>query len=89
MSLVALRVSGVVYTDYSTDYNMGVQKFTNKCLKKNDTYTAIFSEGQDKHLNILLKEKSVNIIYKSEKAVNKTPGHGTFPRNTLVVFELK
>lgn len=55
-------------------------------LDKQHTYVVICSEHQDDILKYI--EENSKIIYKSPKAVNKTRGHGTKPRNTLIVFEL-
>ena len=54
---------------------------------KEDTYVAIFNPYQDEFLKRIKTLKSINILFVSEKAQNKsyTPG----PRNTLVIFEKK
>ena len=56
-------------------------------ISKKDTVVCIFAPYQI-GLNELLACKRIKILYVSPKAVNKRPGHGKAPRNTLVVFEL-
>jgi len=60
-----------------------------KVLKEDDTYCLVFSPTQKGLLDALLEEKRVKILFQGKKAVNKVQGHGTLPRNTLVIFELK
>jgi tRNA (Thr-GGU) A37 N-methylase len=56
-------------------------------ISKEDTVVCIFSLYQE-GLNELLACTKIKILYVSPKAINKRPGHGIAPRNTLVVFEL-
>jgi hypothetical protein len=58
-------------------------------LTKGDTYILIFSQSQKECLHFLKQQESINILYESKPAVNKVPGHGMEPRNTVVVFTLK
>lgn len=84
MSIVAVSLSNILkpskinrkwkYTPYAP------------LLNYDDTYIAISSEGQDEQLREI--EENYNVIWKSRKAVNRTPNHGSEPRNTLVIFEL-
>lgn len=53
--------------------------------KKNDTFILIFNHSQKELLKALEKSDLYKIIYKSKPAVNKVPGHGMEPRNTVVV----
>lgn len=62
-------------------------EYTLKKLDPQHTYVAIASDSQDKLLATI--EKNANVLFKSNKAVNKVPGHGHAPRNTLIIFEIK
>jgi hypothetical protein len=64
------------------------------CLRKDlsldatNTYMLTFGHGQDDLLEAFEKQWEGPILFKSKKAVNSVPGHGEYPRNTLIVFEL-
>jgi hypothetical protein len=58
-------------------------------LKKQHTYLMIFNNKQQDLLAMLKRNKNINILFESPMAVNKRQGHGTKPRNTVYVFELK
>jgi hypothetical protein len=60
-----------------------------KIFNKNDTYAIIFNIDQKDDLDFFLTLPQYKVIFKSPQACNTTPGHGTAPRNTLVIFELK
>lgn len=80
MSIYALAVSEVVgspWDDYPTTFTP----------KKGDTYILIFSVGQDRDLEKVIKNPKYKILYKGIKARNKRPGHGDYGRNTIVIFE--
>lgn len=59
-------------------------------FKREDTYiivcTALYGDS-DRALSYLKKRKDIKILFESALAVNKRPGHGTKPRNKIVVFE--
>lgn len=80
MSIYALAVSEVVGSPW--DYYP--KTFT---PKKGDTYILIFSIGQDRYLEEVIKNPKYKILYKGIKARNKRPGHGDYGRNTIVIFE--
>lgn len=86
MALVTCRVSDAVTTDWNT---AGRPYILNKSLKKEHTYIVVLSPTQDRQMKVLTTHKKVNVLFQSNKAVNKTVGHGITPRNTVVVFELK
>jgi len=53
------------------------------------TYMVIFAPAQEvqkRMFDKLVKTKELTLIYEAPKAVNRRPGHGTDPRNTLVIF---
>jgi len=53
------------------------------------TYMVIFSPGQGdikERFDGLVKTKQLRLIYEAPQAVNRNPGHGTDPRNILVIF---
>jgi hypothetical protein len=86
MALVTCRVSDAVTTDWKAS---GLPYVLNKNLRKEHTYIVVFSPTQDKPKEALTTNKKVNVLFQSTKAVNRINGHGTNPRNTVVVFELK
>jgi len=57
-------------------------------LNKTDTYISIFGASQNQILDAFQKVKEINILHMSKKSVNGREGHGTDPRNTVVVYEL-
>lgn len=75
------------YVRTATYYPVTTYKLAN--VNKKNTYALVFGLGNLNQLAWLEKQKEINILYKSPKAVNKAYGHGTNPRNTLVIFELK
>jgi hypothetical protein len=55
-------------------------------IKPEDTVVLIFSLGQEKELDILMKDPSIKILFKGDKAINGNyPREG--PRNTIVIIE--
>lgn len=65
-------------------------------FNEDDTYITIFNlystissdtEYNTAEYNSFKSSPHVKIIWESEMAVNRSPGHGTFPRNKLVVWE--
>ena len=76
---------------------------SNSRFKKENTYISIFNfkrnssnyfdpisednSYQIKAYEKLIETKGIKIIFDSELAVNRNPGHGTFPRNKIVVWE--
>lgn len=68
-------------------------------LNENDTYITILNmadshyvhENTDTHgsniYKLMKKDPHFKIIWESEMAVNRRPGHGTKPRNKMVIFE--
>ena len=74
----------------ASDYVWGVgytYKLDPRLLNVNDTYISIFGPGNAAFLNVFENDSRIKIIYKARKAVNRRPGHGFQPRNTLVVWE--
>jgi hypothetical protein len=74
----------------SNTYNEGVgysPKLDTRKLKPENTYISVFGPYQAGSMNVFLKDSRVKIIYQAKKAVNRRPGHGTDPRNTLFVWE--
>lgn len=63
-------------------------KYSMKKLDPQHTYIVISSVNNTPNF-IECIEKNTNVLFKSNRAVNKTPGHGTEPRNTIIVFEMK
>ncbi len=70
-------------------------------LNENDTYIYIFNlkktnwtsgreennARQIEYYKALINHPKIKVIWESEMAVNRNDGHGTFPRNKMVVFE--
>lgn len=82
------RQIDVNYTLYRSHYDYNAKNYSYTLYNNfntEDTYVCIFSPYQETYLNMLLKEPSIKIIFKSEKAINTN--HSGGPRNTLVVFE--
>lgn len=74
----------------SSNYIWGTGHVTHLVLDKlspDNTYIAIFGPHQLTVLDLMLKDSRIKIIYQAQRAVNRRPGHGTYPRNTLVVWE--
>ena len=86
---VEARVYQVIQEKYEDIYKPALRAVNLNKLNKEDTYMLIFSPGQEENMLTLLECEALNILYISKKAVNKRSGHGTAPRNTLVIFELK
>ncbi len=85
--IVSLSVYDVIPRQYNWRNNNHSFQFNKNILNTNDTYICIFGGGQDKELEYFESQKDIKIVYKSTKAVNRKPMHGTEPRNTLVVFD--
>lgn len=77
---------GLVKSTYT--YAKGYLYRLRNDLPPENTYYVIFGPGQEGHFERLKRSKRYKIIYKAPKAVNKNPGHGYEPRNTLVIFEV-
>ncbi len=86
--IIALSVYDVIPRQYNWLNNSWSFQFNRHNLNTNDTYICIFGNGQDEELKFFEKQTDIKIIYRSPKAVNRRPLHGTEPRNTLVIFEL-
>jgi hypothetical protein len=74
----------------ASDYVWGVgytYKLDPRYLNPNNTYISIFGPVNAAFLNVFENDSRIKIIYKAQKAVNRREGHGTDPRNTLVVWE--
>jgi hypothetical protein len=87
----------VIYTIATSQYSTGQYSY-----RDGNSITFDFSQLPSKHTYIVIlccaqmfaKEhdvqlttnKAINLLYKSPAAVNKNPGHGTKPRNTVYVF---
>lgn len=56
-------------------------------FKPEHTYVFIFGPSNKKQYDFLKTLPDIKIVYESPKAVNRTPGHGNDPRNTLVIVE--
>ena len=89
---VALSV-GSVMTQIQKDPSRWNNPYT--CVVRKDlaldpanTYMLVFGFSQYGDLKAFEEQWKGPILFKSKRAVNKQPGHGTYPRNTLVVFEL-
>lgn len=77
-------------------YNVKLRKDK---LNPNNTYITIFNifgynyydrniAGTNlKHYEVLKEDPDIKIIWESEMAVNRRGGHGTYPRNKMVVWE--
>jgi len=57
-------------------------------LNPDNTYLAVAGPGQENFERLLESSPEIKIIFKSRKAVNRTPNHGDEPRNTLYIFEV-
>lgn len=84
------------HADYTWNRNTGEYKIKSmrwaSTFKPRDdaTYCAVFSIGQQKELKLaleLLEKDGMKLLYKGPQAVNRRRGHGTMPRNTLIIFE--
>jgi len=82
--LVNLRMGDAVSYDHVKQ-----EYVPSKELKKEHTYIVIAGLHNNLQLNILKKNNKINVLFKGPVAVNKRPGHGRDPRNTIMVFELK
>jgi len=87
MSFKALPTYAVV--NYNWDWGRGRSFSLRGTLDVKDTYLMIFGNNQDAEKDYFLKHFKGKILHISKKAVNMTPDHGTYPRNTLVVFEVE
>ncbi len=85
--IVSLSVYDVVPRQYNWRTEVRSYSLNRHCLNTNDTYICIFGGEQDGELEYFENQKDIKIIYRSPKAVNRRPLHGTEPRNTFVVFE--
>lgn len=67
-------------------------------LNENDTYITIlnidnqvYGERYPTHgakiYKMMQEDPHIKIVWESEMAVNRRPGHGTKPRNKMIVFE--
>lgn len=70
-------------------YTIPVTTMHKEILNKDDTYISIFGNAQDEYLEKVLKDKDINILFKSHRAYNRNMGYYRGPRNTVVVYELK
>ena len=74
--------SGFWNGKYKVDVSM-LNKF------KDDTFIAIFSPGTENNLKQFEKQSDkYKVLFRNEKKAINTI-HGTAPRNTVIVFELK
>ena len=91
--LIACSVSHFLTRSYDYSVHMYTPlKYVSLSKQLNDiknTFIVICGPGQEEHLEMLKKHPMMNILYISEKAVNKEEGHGTMPRNTVVIMEHK
>ena len=90
-NFVALRTWDVLDIKYGRDYKPYFAGFTQRnYLNTKDTYLFIFGQGQENIMDVFLRDAAnynIRILHVSKKAINTMSGHGTYPRNTLVVFE--
>jgi hypothetical protein len=84
------EVITVSYPGDSDWANQAVYSVHTSFFRKNkkNTIILIFSLKQDEHLHLFEECPFLSIVYKSKKAVNKVPEHGTKPRNTVVVIDI-
>lgn len=87
--LVSISSSRYINSTWDYKKNRQVCSVSKNRLDKDNTYVSIISEGQNTYYKTLKEDKEIKILYTSPKAVNKSPGHGTEPRNFVVIFELK
>ena len=77
---------------------INIIKINKNRLNTNNTYITIFNlssyyYGQEEgglngsHYKCLKEDPDIKIIWESEMAVNRRSGHGTKPRNKMVVWE--
>lgn len=82
-----------VIHDFIQTYNIGKwssPKYESKLrqfFRPEHTYVFIFGPNNQEQYNFLKTLPGIKIVYESPKAVNRTQGHGTEPRNTLVIVE--
>jgi hypothetical protein len=85
----------VLSTVVSVEYDYRTKSYTNeKHIKlpkdiavKGNTFIFIIGKDQEGRFRALKTHPQLRIIHVSKPAVNKVPGHGTDPRNTVVVAE--
>ena len=61
-----------------------------KLPKDHPSVLIILTNHQTRYFNFLKEEeekKVITILFQSEPAVNRVPGHGTLPRNTVIIFK--
>lgn len=88
--LVSLYVDDLFGMDWGVNGTKPKWKLVKYTTNPDHTYFVIFSQGQQREYEMFKKEheqKGFTILLDAVHAVNKTPGHGTKPRNKLVVFE--
>ena len=98
MAIRAIRCTeyGYFTTKYKKDqkgkyiWSTGKLTFVSEVstLSKWDTYILVAGPHQRNIPIHMQGDKEIKILYTSPKAINKTSGHGDYPRNTVVVFEL-
>lgn len=74
------------YDYYSRNYVEARMCFTPSTTDEN-TYITIFGYEQDDILKFFLANYKGKIVHVSEKSINGRENHGTYPRNTVVVYE--
>jgi hypothetical protein len=91
--IIAQPVHSIVGREYKRAFG---SSYTEKCywsqLNKKDTYITIFGPGQDYLMEILEKEKNINILFKGPKAMNigyRNSYNDHLNRNTVVIYERK
>jgi hypothetical protein len=89
MALIATALNPILKYDRNSNKGWGAYILDSKKIKSEHTYTIVLNPYQKEYLKQLEDNKDIKILFKSPLAVNKTPGHGAAPRNTVVVFELK
>lgn len=74
-------------SDYNAIPNVEIKK---EWFNKEHTYCLIFTRDRQHHkqmYNCLFTTPGIKVVYQSKPAVNKADGHGTAPRNFLVIVE--
>ena len=68
----------------------GTIGWSKRLPKTHPSVLIILTERQKHYFNFLKEEeekKVITILFQSEPAVNLIPGHGTLPRNTVIIFK--
>ena len=84
MAVISVPVHLLTEMDYS-NYTYKLNK--NKVITEEDVGMVIFGPGQDKAMELFLKDDRYNILFRSNKCYNNR--YNDVQRNTLFVFELK